>query len=365
MLPDLIPFNKGDKWGFCDWNKMLIIENKYDKVRPFSEGYAAVSLDKESNKWGFIDQKGNLVTRCIYDTASPFSNGYSMVSINNEFFLINTNGVRLFPKGKYLFEGLFSNGIGYVGKSIKKYHTDDCYSYDDYYYVEILFVDTQGNELENFRFTDVLYKPKEMIPFLKYEPILLFNNVMINLASSGRHEVSFSTLRNNGFSYFSEGLAVKRYDNGLFGYCNYNEELVIANIYSYATSFKNGRAVVGIKDRYYIIDTKGRILVEFPKGIMAGPFYNNGIASVGTYRDTYKEYLATNDEGHVYTRMKKRYKYGLINSTGELIIPMSYNRIVCVHGDIAIVEYIKDDSNGVMDVIEICIDINGNEYWED
>ena len=37
-LPKLIPYRKGDKWGFCDRNKKIVVECVYDWARPFSEG---------------------------------------------------------------------------------------------------------------------------------------------------------------------------------------------------------------------------------------------------------------------------------------------------------------------------------------
>lgn len=40
--PDLIPYRKGYKWGFCDKNKKIIIECKYDFAWFFSEGLAWV-----------------------------------------------------------------------------------------------------------------------------------------------------------------------------------------------------------------------------------------------------------------------------------------------------------------------------------
>lgn len=48
-LVTLIPYRAGDKWGYCDWNKKLVIKPTYDDARPFEEGLAAVLL---KNKWG-------------------------------------------------------------------------------------------------------------------------------------------------------------------------------------------------------------------------------------------------------------------------------------------------------------------------
>jgi hypothetical protein len=38
-LPDLIPFRKGKKWGFCDRNKKIIIPVKYDSVSFFGSSF--------------------------------------------------------------------------------------------------------------------------------------------------------------------------------------------------------------------------------------------------------------------------------------------------------------------------------------
>src|SRR5687767_3558247 len=63
--PDLrlIPFRKGDQWGFSDQNKKLIIKAKYDSADPFSEGLARVV---RNNKYGFIDKAGKEVTAFKY-----------------------------------------------------------------------------------------------------------------------------------------------------------------------------------------------------------------------------------------------------------------------------------------------------------
>src|SRR5687767_14862590 len=57
-LPSLIPYRKGDKWGYCDSTKKIIIEPKYDWAPLFYKGYARVEAD---NKKFFIDEKGNIV----------------------------------------------------------------------------------------------------------------------------------------------------------------------------------------------------------------------------------------------------------------------------------------------------------------
>ena len=55
-LPKLIPYRKGDKWGYCDSTKRMIIPAKYDMVYPFS-GDTAVVIYGEQRL--LIDTIGN------------------------------------------------------------------------------------------------------------------------------------------------------------------------------------------------------------------------------------------------------------------------------------------------------------------
>ena len=65
----LIPYRKGDKWGFCDSNKRIVIPLKYGYAFPFSEGLAMVELNY--GKYGFINESGEEVIPIKYD-------GYSL-----------------------------------------------------------------------------------------------------------------------------------------------------------------------------------------------------------------------------------------------------------------------------------------------
>lgn len=59
----LIPYRKGDKLGFCDADKNVVIEPKYDDVDLFVEGLAKVKLD---GNFGFINQEGKEITPINY-----------------------------------------------------------------------------------------------------------------------------------------------------------------------------------------------------------------------------------------------------------------------------------------------------------
>ena len=86
--PELIPFRKDNKWGFCDKNKKIVIPLKYDAVYPFWEGLAAVNIGAESyeggavsgGKWGFIDKTGKEVIPLKYDCVFSFVEDLAAVS---------------------------------------------------------------------------------------------------------------------------------------------------------------------------------------------------------------------------------------------------------------------------------------------
>jgi len=65
---DLIPFKKGDSWGFATKDGTLKINAAYDKVSFFRNGKAMVWKDENQ---GFIDSQGENLVELIYRRTSP------------------------------------------------------------------------------------------------------------------------------------------------------------------------------------------------------------------------------------------------------------------------------------------------------
>ena len=114
-LPELIPYRKGDKWGFCDRNMKIVIEYVYDKVDKFSEGLAMV---KKDGKYGFVDKKGNEKVPCIYFEAWKFLEDLARVKEDNKWGFINKNGNKTVPC-IYDYAQKFSEGLAAVKKEDK------------------------------------------------------------------------------------------------------------------------------------------------------------------------------------------------------------------------------------------------------
>jgi len=88
-LPDLIPYRKGDKWGFCDKNKKIVVPCKYDLAHFFKEGLACVQV---KGKYGFVNKEGKEVIPLKYDSAWYFIEGFASVQLNGKWGIIDTNG---------------------------------------------------------------------------------------------------------------------------------------------------------------------------------------------------------------------------------------------------------------------------------
>lgn len=84
--PELIPYRKGNKWGFCTPDNNIIIDCIYDDAYQFIEGLARV---KKNGKYGFINRKGFQVIPLIYKDAFDFDNGHARVVFNEKHGKIN------------------------------------------------------------------------------------------------------------------------------------------------------------------------------------------------------------------------------------------------------------------------------------
>ena len=85
----LIPFRKGDKWGYCNENKNLVIPAVFDEAGRFSEGLAPVKIN---GKWGFIDSSGRLCIPAIYEKVELFLGGIANVSLNKRKAYVDKKG---------------------------------------------------------------------------------------------------------------------------------------------------------------------------------------------------------------------------------------------------------------------------------
>lgn len=69
----LVPYLKGENWGFSNVKKEIIIEPKFEKVGWFN--LYGVAAFEDNNKIGFINRTGEIIINAKYDSIIPSEDG--------------------------------------------------------------------------------------------------------------------------------------------------------------------------------------------------------------------------------------------------------------------------------------------------
>jgi hypothetical protein len=115
QLPDLIPYRKGNLWGYCDSNKVVKIEPKYNWVEPFSKNNIAITYNKFDERYDtevfyLIDSLGKEIF--AFDIAYGDYNGY--------LFLRNTNLEHPYFDSTFVFNAITKEGQFFYALSLDK-----------------------------------------------------------------------------------------------------------------------------------------------------------------------------------------------------------------------------------------------------
>lgn len=321
----LIPYRRGNKWGFCTSDKRLVVDFIYEEVLPFKEGLAGV---KKNGKWGYIGETGTEIIECKYGSAFSFNEGLALVSLNYQCGLIDKNGGLIIPcrylslyycnngligfreftsyqrillKLKLVSENMYSSWIifpkphdnkyGYLDKSGKK--------------VIPAIYDSAGSFKEglavvevNSKYGFIDEKGKQVIP-MKYikasafteslAAVKIFNNTtsidktVMYIDKSGNIKL---TCKYDDVYAFSEGLARVEINGnsyiGKSGFIDKTGKEIIGCKYDQANSFSEGLAAVAINKllftKYGYIDKSDRIII--PLKYDSADDFKNGIARV-------------------------------------------------------------------------------------
>jgi hypothetical protein len=76
LSQDLIPFRKGELWGYAAPDKKIVIPVKYQETMPFEYNRGPVMAN---NKWGYVDPTGKSVIPFKFDVALGFFGGYDTI----------------------------------------------------------------------------------------------------------------------------------------------------------------------------------------------------------------------------------------------------------------------------------------------
>ena len=291
------------KWGFIDKSGKVVVPIKYDDVEVFYEGLADVKLN---GKYGFVDKSGTEVVPLKYDDADNFYEGFAKVGLNGKWGFVDKSGKEVVPL-KYDVVGFFSEGLAIVELNGKQG-----------------FVDKSGTEV---------------VP-LKYDEALHFNEglaaVMLNgnwgyIDKSGKVVLP---LKYDGADYFYEGFARVEL-NGKYGFVDKSGTEVVPLKYDMVWEFNEGLARVELNGKQGFVDKSGTEVVPLKYDTVWE--FNEGLAIVelngkrGFVDKSGKEVVPLKYDGlwgfsEGLACVKLNGKWGFIDKSGKLVVPLKYDK---------------------------------------
>jgi hypothetical protein len=230
----------GGKWGFVDATGKEIVPCRYEYVKDFHHGVAAVNmggrteyrgnvLDVSGGKWGFVDATGKEIASCKYDEVKEFSEGLAAVCEKGKWGFIDENANTVVP---YIYDeaGSFIDDHAWVRQ--KKLYG---------------YIDKKGNQV-------ILPKYQTAKDFCEELALVSLKGKYGFINKDGNEVIP---CKYNYAESFSEGLAVVNiggkwrnigdydgFSGGKWGFINTKGDIVIPLQYEHADPFKNGYAPV-------------------------------------------------------------------------------------------------------------------------
>lgn len=262
VIPSYSPLNESilsakmfDKYALASVDKTIITEYKYDKITLTSNNYYIVESD---NKCGVIDSNGNeILPMNDYRVKTIVDLFHFIVERGNKQYLINKDGLLLTNKG---YTNITSLGNGfYLGKDYLFIHYNQRKDINDLINDEGQIVFTTGNRIE---------------------------------LDENQYPVISTTIA-------LENTIVCRF-SGKYAICNKKDDILLSDfIYDSVEQLNDSLFIVGKDDKFGLADIYGKIIlpIEYSSDFE--------VYSIGVIK--FCKIIGYD------------YRYGLCNSTGEII----------------------------------------------
>jgi hypothetical protein len=274
-------------------------------VWPFRDGmamYKTVVLNEAGTQYlwriGFINESGRIVIKPQFDAKYVvyygFTDGVSWVRYpdTDKFVLINKRGEPISEKS-YEKVGSFNEGMGVVYEGYNQGWVDTTgkeiipciYTGDPWFYQGLACVCPAESQIESYGYIDK--KGEIIIPFKFKQPgysgfengearaVVNGKTCLINL----KGEIVFTPTLTNNMDQFNCGLAsaYTTPNRGGFGFFNRNNNWIIQPIYDRVSSFENGRAIVEKGGLVGVIDTLGNFVIPMTYDKIYGDCGDHGL----------------------------------------------------------------------------------------
>ncbi len=238
----LIPYRKGNKWGYANNQLEIVIKPKYKSADFFYNDIARVENNK--GKYAYINEKGELLCDFIYDTASSFKIGIAWVSIDSAQFCIDKTMKR---SGCYSMCG----GANGSFKYFRWYEKDGKFGlYVPNYNWETGQIIKRDTILPIW---DTVIENYHQYAAVKKDSLW----AIINTAGEYKTGYEFSYASTNRYNFGNYEFMIMK--NGKYGFLNYKGELLIEPKYFKVTFFKGGYAKAYLSSNFWgYIDKKGQ-----------------------------------------------------------------------------------------------------------
>lgn len=245
-----------------------IIPPTYEKVRGFSDGFAAVC---KSGKWGYINLRGDEVIVPQYAEVGDFHEDLAAVCVDERWgFIDKKNTFVISPK--YYAAHPFSCGLAAV--AIEKASCgEDVYSYSGANKDSWVYIDKKGNIPSKKKY---LYAYSYNNGYACVYGSINFNKELYYIDKNGQNV--FSTGTDIPFRYSNSLIPKLDKNTGFLGYSDIEGTWVLEPQYSSVSEFIDGLAVVGkFTEGNTVINTVGETVFSGnnPTILSDGYIYDN------------------------------------------------------------------------------------------
>lgn len=278
QLPDLIPYRKGNLWGYSDSNKVVKIEPKYSWVDFFSENNIAITYKK-------LDEKNGSEIFCLIDSLGKeiFTFDIAYGNYDGYFFLKNTNLPYPYSDSTFVFNAKTKEGQFFQDVSLDEENRFGAFSKGD-----SIVIITSDNFLRVFKNRPFKYLRGHhygLITILKIEGEKYLQEII--------------SLRNNNFFICIDSL-----EKPFVFY--YNGEIQYLNSKFKVHEFDNlNNVIIGDVDEFKLFDSAGKQIYK-TKYRLRRDYYS---------KNYYIESVSREPQVPYYPLL-----YNLINEKGEKVL---------------------------------------------
>lgn len=367
---------KDGKFGLLNFDGDNVLPCEYDSITELKESSRII---RKEGKYGIVNYDASFIAECIHDSCLVPSPQYAPVKLNNKWGIINRKGEKII---QYKYEDVSQyddsifvaqyNGkygiVDYTGRTLIDFKCDWIEA-RDYNTATYLVIDGKV-AIANHEYKQVTEPIFSASMFERYDhdgyaSLKLLGNGKYGLVhvESGKTIVPFEY---DNIGWYSEGL-VRVCKNDKWGYMDNKGNLAIPLKFNDAEDFSEGYALVGTfyankvcagglmtENHYGFINKKGEVVIPFKFAdqhwlLIDG--FHCGLAAMGDYQpnNIYAGKLGYIDKTGTFV-IKPQYdsadsffmglavvgiddREGVINSKGEIIIPLNYESIWINHRD--------------------------------